>query len=1007
MKGHRPFIGLGFLYLISMLTPTVLVAQDPAIKVYTINDGLPSTITRGAYQDRYGYLWISTPEGLSRFDGRQFVNYGIEDGLPSLNVSRIYQDSQERLWAGTNAGMAQFKNNKFVIYPTTDKRDNIYVTNFAETANKQLLALTSKGVYEFTGSTWKKISLFPGFENKSCRNYIEIDGEVYINYQQDIVCRDRDGKWRQIAQHVFFNVMSAQRGHLLVSSSSNVYEIRSHQLFPLFYKDMPFETDFSYMIDSKDRFWIAGYDFLKISKPGDWRHFSDSVEQYGGYTFVDEDSSHNVWVGSTEGLLKLKDLALSTLHEKKVSFLDGIYNIIPLPGNKFIFSSGTKYGLILHDSASDRLIKPASITKNADYYRDPVDAYAFDNKGKLWMATRFKKLLCFDGRTLGDRTKALHLKTSEHIYDITYAKKRKQLMVCADSTLLCETQSGFSTFIPKNTGIPIIKPTRIREIKNGLIVLYIDGKGVYSIDADNNLSSLIRETGINGSKKGIQLAICFYEDSNNNFWIAVPGSGIYEFGFGKSKIPFLIDHITTANGLQSNHIKSLTNDGQNRLWVVTNAGIDILQKNNSGQCNVFNYAVASDLAVDGCDFSKVESDALGNVWFSSPNKIIKFTSKDIRLSKESPQMIIEKATLSFKETDWKSLADSMHGYFELPYNPSMKYDQNSIGISFNAIDLSISNSNPEYSYKLLPLDTSWSIPSKTKSVSLTQLPAGDYTFIVRAKDKASEWSKPAVFEFSIKQPFWNEWWFRLIIITIAAAIIIGIFRARIRKVKSDAHIDNQLKELEMKALKAQMNPHFIYNALNSIQALIANDKKIEGIHYIGSFSRLLRRVLDNSESNAIGLDKELETIDLYIQLESLRLDLQLQYTINIDKNIVAEFEKIPPLILQPFVENALWHGLSRKEGTKQINIAISLEGNWLVCNITDNGIGRKKAQELKSSSLVVHQSKGIEITLKRLKEFNNSNWVAPIDFFDLYDAERNPLGTKVVLHIVRKSGSPF
>ena len=92
-----------------MLTPTVLVAQDPAIKVYTINDGLPSTITRGAYQDRYGYLWISTPEGLSRFDGRQFVNYGIEDGLPSLNVSRIYQDSQERLWAGTNAGMAQFK----------------------------------------------------------------------------------------------------------------------------------------------------------------------------------------------------------------------------------------------------------------------------------------------------------------------------------------------------------------------------------------------------------------------------------------------------------------------------------------------------------------------------------------------------------------------------------------------------------------------------------------------------------------------------------------------------------------------------------------------------------------------------------------------------------------------------------------------------------------------------------------------------------------------------------
>jgi LytS/YehU family sensor histidine kinase len=335
----------------------------------------------------------------------------------------------------------------------------------------------------------------------------------------------------------------------------------------------------------------------------------------------------------------------------------------------------------------------------------------------------------------------------------------------------------------------------------------------------------------------------------------------------------------------------------------------------------------------------------------------------------------------------------------------LKYNQNSLGIFFNAIDLSISNSNPEYSYKLLPLDTSWSIPSKTKSVSFAQLPSGAYKFVVRAKDRASGWSKPAVFRFTITPPFWAEWWFRLIIISIGSFIIISIFRARIRKIKNDAFIQTQLKELEMKALKAQMNPHFIYNALNSIQSLIASDKKDEGIHYIGSFSRLLRQVLDNSENNVISLDKELETIGLYIQLESLRLDVQLHYKKIIPQNIVTEFEKIPPLILQPFVENALWHGLSRKEGDKEIKITVSLNTDWLVCDITDNGIGREKAEQLKSNSTAIHQSKGIGITRKRLIDFNENGLVAPVEFFDLYDDKKNPAGTRVTVRIKRKFSS--
>ncbi|MDB5152252.1 MAG: hypothetical protein JWR54_1003 [Mucilaginibacter sp.] len=974
-----------------------------------MNDGLPVTLTHTMYQDKYGYLWVGTPGGLSRFDGRQFVNYSLADGLPSLYAGKIFQDSRERLWVGTNAGMAQFKNNRFITYPTNDKLSNAYVFNFTETKDKHTRALTSKGAYEFADSIWKKISLYPGYENNPCRNTIEKNGELYVCYPTDIVCRNKEGKWLHIASHQnygsIFNIMSVQNDQIWVNTSSNIYIITDHRLVPLYKKNIVTKGYFSYLLDSKKRLWLAGENFFKISKPDDPQHFFASINQYGYCSFINEDSSHNVWIGTTNGLLKIKDIAFTIVDKNNTTPLAGIANIIVLPDNRLLLSSGAKTGLLFYANNSFKQILPPKLPIDKNYYKDIIDAYTFDDKNTLWMVTRFRKFLHFNGKTLADFSGTLHFKTTENIYDLVYAKKRKQFFICADSTLFCGSYSKLSTFIPHNTGVPLIKPTRVREIKNGLLLLYIDGQGVYCIDAANNLISLTKETGIDGRNKGIELGVCFYEDLDNSFWIAIPGLGLYQYSFTKNKRIFLKNHITIKNGLQSNNVLSLTNDQQNRLWVATSSGLDILQKNKDGSWEVFNYAKAEDLTINIIEFEKLVCDKKGSIWLSSPNKIIKFNTANIRLYKQTPRIIIEKVVLAFKETDWSKLTDSLYSYYQLPRNPVLGYSKNSLGIYFNAIDLSTSNSNPEYSYKLLPLESSWSIPSKTKSVSFAQLPAGKYQFIVRTKDRASGWSKPAIFGFTIKPPFWNKWWFRIIVIAFASFIIISIFRARIKKIRGDASIENQLKELEMKALKAQMNPHFIYNALNSIQALVANDKKAEGVYYIGSFSRLLRQVLDNSENNVISLDKELETIGLYIQLESLRLDMQLQYKKNIPENIVTEFEKIPPLILQPFVENALWHGLSRKEGKKEIKITVGLNAAWLVCDITDNGIGREKAEESKSNSTAIHQSRGIDITRKRLIDFNEDELVVPIEFFDLYDDKKNPAGTRVTVHIKRKFNS--
>src|SRR6185437_7642259 len=145
---------------------------------------------------------------------------------------------------------------------------------------------------------------------------------------------------------------------------------------------------------------------------------------------------------------------------------------------------------------------------------------------------------------------------------------------------------------------------------------------------------------------------------------------------------------------------SLTHDRQNRVWLATVSGLDILQTNRAGYWEVFNYVKNQDLTISATDYERLVSDTEGNIWLSSPKKIIKFNTANILLHKEKPRIIIEKVALAFKETDWSKLADSLYSYFQLPYNPALNYNQNSLGIFFNAVDLSASNSNPEYSYKL-------------------------------------------------------------------------------------------------------------------------------------------------------------------------------------------------------------------------------------------------------------------------------------------------------------------
>ncbi len=239
----------------------------------------------------------------------------------------------------------------------------------------------------------------------------------------------------------------------------------------------------------------------------------------------------------------------------------------------------------------------------------------------------------------------------------------------------------------------------------------------------------------------------------------------------------------------------------------------------------------------------------------------------------------------------------------------------------------------------------------------------------------------------------------LLIGGFALALLAGIFYILYRQYQLKN--DKKLLTLEQTMLRSQMNPHFLFNSLNSIKLYIINNEKKNAVHYLNKFSKLVRKILEASSLKEIPLAEELETVELYMNIENIRFSNEINFNISIDEGIDVHTIKIPSLILQPFLENALWHGLSSKEGKKNIDLDVSKgKNNFINISISDNGVGRAAAEIIKENKILKRKSVGIAITKERLANFSR-DYQNTFDFtiIDLYDEKENATGTKVVLHI--------
>lgn len=278
---------------------------------------------------------------------------------------------------------------------------------------------------------------------------------------------------------------------------------------------------------------------------------------------------------------------------------------------------------------------------------------------------------------------------------------------------------------------------------------------------------------------------------------------------------------------------------------------------------------------------------------------------------------------------------------------------------------------------------------------------GNYVFRVKMKKGRGDWLKNEVaLAITVHPPFWQTWWFWVVVITGIALITYTITSLRTKAIRKQerekARHEKELLEMEARALRAQMNPHFIFNCMNSIKALIQSDEKQRSVDYLTTFSKLIRTLFQNSDKRQISLYDEIETCKLYTQLEAMRLNGKLNYTFNIDPNIDLKSVMIPALIIQPFIENAIWHGIVPK-GEGDIKVTVRSGQNAVICEVDDNGIGRERSKLNKPVTPVIHESRGVHLSQARLdleKMLNETQ--ASIETIDIYE-NAEPAGTRVIL----------
>lgn len=957
-----------YLFYILLFSSSIVFAQHPVFEHLTKKDGLPDIEFYDVLEDDKGYIWLAADKGLFRYDGKEFKNYTHPEKR-ALSVFGLKLDKQGRVWCNNITGQFFYvENDELQLFIDLEKEANGQLADYKLFKNRLIVFnfwyilsvdLTTKE-YQFVN---KNNFIASVYKRNDSLFYLSQKGLNYSFNGRDFKERNNFKKsikysgisWRSFRfDETQFHYSYDFNGHINKNEKGKLVLERNNQLIKV---ELPIDLQKYFTIRifiREDFLWFCTDKGVYVCKYSDGkiRHVK-SYFKNKQITKVIKDSNNNYWLSTLrDGIFIIPNIYLNKYESTDIT--QNISAMSKVGDHSVLFGSTNGYLTLLNTRSKEKV---------------DIDVGSREKVFSIIGIDKNTALVSFSSNSI-----LLDLNTLEY-------KRLSRFGNAKDFSLYNEKKIVFAAFAYAsiNTIDEGEEKTRIRgkrsysthysRTNDKVYVGYVDGVQVYN--------NAFEGTPILHNNKPI-FALDIEETNDGTIWTSTFKDGI--IGIKNEKVHV---NYTEKNGLLSNLTSVIKADGHH-LWIATSKGIQVLNTKNGKLENLTKR--------DGVNSYNISDIAVfdTSVFFSS-NKGVFEVNKD----KGFKDVQVRDYYFSNILVDDKNVA--IKDFYKL------KYNENKIQFKLH-VNGFLSEENVQCAYRLVKegKKSKWDILDKgVDQITFNDLSAGKYRFELKALGYAGnkEGSTISV-QLEVQLPFYKKWWFLLSLITVLFFLIWYRFNVRLKdlerkqeEVLEKERMQKQLVSSRLESLQAQMNPHFTFNALNSIQNLVLKGDKLEAYDYLTKFSLLIRENLNMSRKSFVSFEDEIRLLEKYLELEKLRFRNEFSYEI-LGKKEIGTIQ-IPTMIIQPYVENAIKHGLLHKKGNdKKVVLEFYKEKKTLICIVYDNGVGVEASKKIKEKSNISRESfstKAIKERLSMLEKYYKTD--IGVEYVEVNE------GTKVIIKL--------
>ena len=986
------------LALLGGLTALRLPAQVYNVTRYSTDDGLVQSQVMALLQDRWGYLWLGTHRGAAKFDGKQFHVIGTQEGLSSTFLADMAEDPRGGIWMATDNGLSYWDSKAFTNYHRSDglPDNNIQCLRFDRDSNLWI-GTQSHGVVRHRRGQFDQ-PLRQADTNASVQALLEDDqGRLWVGTLDGL--RYSDPAKQQLEPLTLphsppktevYDLLQDRQGRIWIGTNQGVWVYDDEQgltYHPLDQPDLPSREVYCLTEDRDGQIWLGTGNGLIRYHQGTFTplqrgdrllayHMASACTDYEG----------SIWFGTDGGGMRKITEGIFQSYSMKDKLSSNLAKSFLQDERGRIWISTKDRGINLFDQG--RIV--GQYTAQDGLGGDDICSSYQDQTGNFWFASYNGTLTRYaNGRFMVfDQEDGL---ACNAVYWVTQGPQGK-LYVCTDNGIFYwqEKENAFAPFLSRERGL----------IDNTVYNLLIDRKHRFWIGTsaglmvgrvDSLISYLSSEVVGNN-------VITLLEDPIGRVWVG-SSVGLTCFSGGQP------EQVRISGAPGAHTVVGLVMEGTHYLWIGTENGayrLELESYQPGKRPHLEHYTQKDGLPSLECNANAAFSDRQGDIWLGTAEGAIHRPAGTERRENEIQPKVYITQVRAVTDQSWTAMGYPVDP-FGLPENPVLPYTDNRLDFTYIGISLR-SPQQVEYRFMMEGVDQNWLRPTRQTSVFYPNLDPGQYTFKVMAKKESEPWDNDncASFSFVIRPPFWRTWWF----ISLMSWLVLGVgyviyqsYAQRRRRRREQFRLQNAAEKLQLEhqALYAMMNPHFTFNALQSIQYFIHRQDRKSANKFLSSFAKLVRKNLESTKVDFISLSEEVERLKLYLSLEKMRFPEKFDYQVSLDYGSDLGEVQLPPMLLQPFVENSIKHGIMPLASNGLIRIDISqVDDDYLHILIEDNGIGLSASQARRANRPNDHVSKGMQITKDRLALFARiTGKQYSLEIREIHHAEGQVSGTLV------------